>query len=829
MIHAKRLVARLAASCRRKELLAVTAILIAATAVAAPPSSPPGPGENLALGAKYTVSPQPNYSYCTDPSDTVQLTDGRSTTEYFWTQKGTVGWRSAPYATVVVDLGRVEPIAGVALTTAAGAAQVTWPLAIHVLTSEDGKTYRDAGELVALDHKQNGPWPEAYAIRRLITGELKTRGRFVQFVMVPLPGGPYMFVDEVEVFRGPEALLDGEPSGKVVADVADFYRKGRLQRAVGHRLLADGTAIGDAIRKAELDEPAQRRLIAELETARQQFRPEEVTGDASFRAVLPLNDAHGRLFAVQAGLWRKLGRPGLSAWVPPTWDPVDLTAVPPDGPARPIEVHTMRGEYRAAAFNLANSTDRALTARLHFEGLPGSPTPGCVTVHEVAWTDTSRGVPVAAALPEARREGQAWVVRVVPGLVRQVWLTFHATDVEPGHYEGKIVVGAEGVDTPDVPVRLRVWPMEFPRRTTLRLGGWSYTNSGGIYGITPQNREKLVEHLQSHFVNAPWATGGVMMRFDFDPNDPARVRLDTKSFDQWVELWPDADRYMVFLSVPTSCAGAKMGTPEFERRVGAWISAWVRHMNGKGIAPEQLGLLIRDEPHEGSDDVEPIVAWARAIKAAEPGVLIWEDPTYRDPTKAPPELFEVCDVLCPNRPMWLERAKLFEPFYLDQQRKGKELQSYSCSGPARLLDPYSYYRLQAWHCWHFGATGSFFWAFGDNSGSSSWNEYLTQAGPYTPLFLDDETVTPGKQMEAIRESVEDYECFVMLREAVKRSKAAGGAEAAIARAERLLAGAAEQVLTAEGVDQIHWHEPKDRTQADAVRVEILETLAQLNE
>jgi len=177
--------------------------------------------------------------------------------------------------------------------------------------------------------------------------------------------------------------------------------------------------------------------------------------------------------------------------------------------------------------------------------------------------------------------------------------------------------------------------------------------------------------------------------------------------------------------------------------------------------------LIRDEPHEGSDDVEPIVGWARAIKAAEPSVLIWEDPTYRDPTKAPAEMFEVCDVLCPNRAMWLGRAKLFEPFYLDQKRKGKELQSYSCSGPARMLDPYSYYRLQAWHCWHFGATGSFFWAFGDNSGSSSWNEYFTQSGPYTPLFLDDETVTPGKQMEAIRESVEDYECFVMLRKAVE--------------------------------------------------------------
>jgi hypothetical protein len=285
---------------------------------------------------------------------------------------------------------------------------------------------------------------------------------------------------------------------------------------------------------------------------------------------------------------------------------------------------------------------------------------------------------------------------------------------------------------------------------------------------------------------------------------------------------------MVFLSVPTTCKGAPIGTPEFYRRVGAWISAWVRHLRAKGIAPGRLGLLIRDEPHEGTD-VEPIVAWARAIEAAEPEVLIWEDPTYRDPAKAPPELFEVCDVLCPNRPMWLERAERFERFYLDQKRRGKELQSYSCSGPARLLDPYSYYRLQAWHAWRFGGTGSFFWAFGDNSGASSWNEYFARRRPYTPLFLDDDSVTAGKQMEAIRESVEDFEYFVMLRAAVEHAKAAGRSGPEFPEAERLLEDGARRVLGAEGADQIRWHEPKDRTLADAVRVEVLHALVRLRQ
>lgn len=816
------------AVCRLARVLTVSAVVIVATAFAEAASPRQAQPKNVALGAKYTLWPQPNYSYCTDPGDRVQLTDGRSTTDYFWTQQGTVGWRSAHYAVITVDLGRVEPIGGVSLTTAAGTAGVTWPLAIHVLVSDDGETYRNAGDLVALDQKQNGPWPKGYAIRRLVTGELATRGRFVQFVMIPLSGGPYLFVDEVEVFGGPESLLEKEPAGEVVDDVRRFYEQGRLRRAVAHRVGADAEAIRRAIAEARLTDPsAKKRLLDEVAAACREFDPEAVAVDRSFRAVLPIGDAHSRLFAVQAELWRLQGRPVFSARIPSTWDPLD----PCDLPAASLpkmEVHTMRGEHRAAALNLISVAEGPMRVRVSFEGLPGGPAPDFVTVHQVEWTDTSQGIPVAAALPEARREGGAWTVTALPGLIRQVWLTFHVTDVEPGEYQGEVVVQGEGIEKLEVPVHLRVWPLDFPKRTTLWLGGWSYTNNGGTYGVTPQNRAAFVEHLQEHFVNAPWATSGVMMRYQFDAADPVAVRLDTQAFDEWISLWPNAGRYMVFLSVPSTCAGAKMGTPEFDRRVGAWISAWVRHLKAKGISPNQLGLLIRDEPHEGSD-IEPIVAWARAIKAAEPDVLIWEDPTYRDPTKASPELFQVCDVLCPNRPMWLERAKLFEPFYLEQKRKGKELQSYSCSGPARLLDPYSYYRLQAWHCWHFGATGSFFWAFGDNSGSSSWNEYFAKAGPYTPLFLDDQTVTPGKQMEAVRESVEDYEYFVMLRKAVERAKSSGRTDAAVAKAESLLRTGAEKVLTSPDVAQIRWHAPKDRTRADAVRVEILKALASLRE
>ena len=504
---------------------------------------------------------------------------------------------------------------------------------------------------------------------------------------------------------------------------------------------------------------------------------------------MPLNDAHGELFAVQAALWKALGRAGLTVWTPPTWDPVELFAVPPAATSGKIEVHAMRGEYRAAAVNLANSTDQPKVVRLDFKELSGLVIPPDVTVAEVPWTDTAQGMPVAAALQEVPVRDGAVSITVLPGMVRQVWLTFHPTEAPAGVRSHTMVFHAEGETPAEIPVELHVYPMEFPKETTLLLGGWSYTNGAGACGVTEKNRKALLQHLQNHFVNAPWAGPSVMAKFELLAD--GGVKLDTAEFDDWIAQWPKAKQYMVFLALSSNGNAAKtfhgtaVGSPEFDRLVGAWISAWVKHLGTKGIGPDRLGLLIHDEPYEGVD-VGPLVAFARAIHAAEPKVIVWNDPIYREPSKAPVALFETSTVLCPNRPMWLERGKPFAEFYLDQQRRGRTLHFYSCSGPARLLDPHSYYRLQAWHCWQLGAKGSFFWAFGDNGGASSWNEYMSQFGPYTPLFLDEATVTPGKQMEAIRESIEDYETFVMLRAAVDRAKAAGRNDAVVTEAETLL-------------------------------------------
>ncbi len=793
----------------------------------------PAAETNIALGKPYQLWPSPDYQYCTDPGDKTQLTDGKSTKEYFWTQQGTVGWKAVDYALVTVDLGRVEPISGVAFTTAAGAAGVRWASEIRIQASDDGKSYRDLGDLIQLDQKRNGPWPETYAVRRAVTHELATHGRYVRFLPIPLSGTPYLFVDEVEVFRGPETLLALAPAGKPAKDPKVFVDENRARRSIRLRFTKDVEALRASIGSAAKLDPAVRaRLHEQLDRIAKQLNPDAVPVGSDFRAVLPFDQAHARLFQLQAQLWKACGLPEFSAGAAAAWDPLELIGVPTQLDAA-VQVHTMRGEYRAAAVNLVNSSDHMLQARVRFEGLPDSPAPGYVTLHEVPWTDTAQLKPVAAALPEVRPADGAWTVSIRPGMVQQLWLTFHVTDQPAGEHKGQMIIEAAGLPPQQVPVQLRIWPLDFPKQTTLYVGGWSYTDGAGSYGVTPENKAAFLEHLQARGVNAPWAKSAVMMKFAFDKNDPSKIQLDTAGFDDWLAQWPAARRRLVFLSVGSfrgthapTFAGVAVDSPEFPKRVAVWIHAWVAHLRTKGVAPNQLGLLIHDEPHEGTDTTA-LVAWAKAIRAAEPEVLIWEDPTYVAPAKAPQELFEVSSILCPNRPQWLGHAAAFEKFYGNQQKQGRCLEFYSCSGPAHLLDPYSYYRLQAWQCWKVGATGSYFWAFGDTSGASSWCEYYAKRPGYTPLYIGPKSVTAGKQMEAVRESVEDYEYFIMLRDAVQRAKAAGKTDTEFAAADKLLHSAVDEVLGAEGADNRYWHLPKDRGLADAVRVHILEQLSAL--
>ncbi len=377
---------------------------------------------------------------------------------------------------------------------------------------------------------------------------------------------------------------------------------------------------------------------------------------------------------------------------------------------------------------------------------------------------------------------------------------------------------------------MTVYPFTFPDETTIAVGGWDYTNGEGAYDATPGNIPAFIANMREHWVNTPWATAGVGPSGDeYDVAGNLTSELTFDRWDEWVERWPDAKYYCVYMSVGGSFRNEKMGTPRFNTMVGDYMRAWADHIKEQGIDPNKLAVLLVDEPHR-DEQVQTIIAWAKAIEAAAPEVIIWEDPTYRDPREADAAMFEVVEIMCPNLPMFMSGSDAVRQFYVEQQAKGIEWWFYSCSGPNKLLDPYDYFRGQFWWSVAYGSKGSFYWAFGDEARSgNSFTPYKLTRAQYSPLFLTPTSVTDGKHMEAIREGAQDYEYFVMLRDRVAELKGKGVANAALTRAEELLVSGPAGVIADISTGTLSWRAEKDRGEMDRVRIDVLKTLTALRD
>ncbi|MCC6491033.1 MAG: hypothetical protein IT364_26330, partial [Candidatus Hydrogenedentes bacterium] len=611
------------------------------------------PGENLALGKSYTLQPTPAYSYCTDSGDTTQLTDGAYSEGYFWTQPSTVGWQNAKPAVIEIDLGSDQPICGLSLRTAAGTAGVFWPVGIYVFTAGEDKAYHWAGDLVTLSARQSLQPGEGYATHRYWTDALQTHGRYVTLAAV---SDPYFFVDEIEVYLGDPAWAGTPLPGEPVHDVVEFMKRLSLKVSVERRITKDVDGLRALLQQTQIDEAVRTQIANELDSVGAEIPNLPAAYDKTFRAVLPLNEVHARVFRAQARLWSAAGAAPLFAWQSPLWNMLPLIgSLEYTSPAR-VEVWMMNNEYRAGAFNLSNATQTPMDLTLRIEGVPGSPTPPWIAVHEVAWTDTKTLVPVAAALPEALQDPDGYHIRVEPGLTRQVWMTFHPTDLTPEEHRGEIVIAQSDEEKIRVPLSAKVYPFRFPDQPRLHCGGWDYTDQPAMYGVTPGNREALITHLRERFVDSPWGTSAVLPYGSYDADGHMTGKPDTAHFDAWIDRWAGARQYCVFAAVAEHLNSMPMGTPLFEQAAREWFTFWADHIRERGLKPEQFAVLVFDEPHAPEHDAV-IKAWAAALRKAETGIRVWEDPTYADIRQADPEMLALCDVLCPNLPLFVRGSE----------------------------------------------------------------------------------------------------------------------------------------------------------------------------
>jgi hypothetical protein len=804
------------------------------------------PLPNVALGKPYTLNPAPNYSLCNGPGYATNLTAGQfvSASSFMWTQPGAVGWQRVSPVTITIDLQTNLPIAGVSFSTAAGGpGDVDWPAAILVFVSQDSNTWTYAGDLVALSFGVSFAPPvshySAYATRRYKTNALGTQGRFVQLVVVPgwCAGAFRTFVDEIEVYLGSNSLLAQPAPGPVVANTQTYAAQMVPGALLRRRLGYDLAAVNQELNAASLTKSLSQPLRSQIYTISSAISAVQLDPSLSnsFSTMFPINALHQSIFSVQAGVWSAMGLNGIVTWQSNRWDMLNPTAAPV--PAQPnVNIAMMSNEYRAEAFNLSNAGQNNAQVTLVLSGLPGGANPPYVTVQTVAFTDTFPGTPVGAALLPAQQQAGTYLLQIPPGLTCQVWLTFHPTSVPAGTYTGQIVLGGDGQKCAPIPVSLQIYPFVFPAQPTLHLCGWDYTGESSRYEFTPANSGALVQTLKDHYVDSPWEGATPLTLGTYGPDGTMTSPPDLTAFRYWLSVWPNARAYCVQQTdVGSTFAGFSVGTPAWQNCVSNWISWWVSQLAISNIQPTQLNLCLVDEPQTTAQD-SLIIQYANVIHAAQPGVVVWEDPIWQNLSQATPAMFQVSDVLCPNLPLALSCGQNYFNFFANLAANGHRLWFYTANSPGRLRDPY-YLRSHGWYCWNYGAQGFGLWSFSDSGGSSSWNEYASSyAGAYTPLFLNLTSVTQGKQMEAIREGVEDYEYLRMLRDQIAALQAQGLQTAALANAQSLLNSACGLVLPALGTSfssdfsnaAVDWCAPRDHSVADTVRIQILNSLVQLS-
>jgi len=761
------------------------------------------PGPNVALGASYTLSPAPSYALCKDDGDATQLTDGEYTTGYFWTTATTVGWGAAHEPVITLDLGTPQPIAGVSYHTAAGRAGVLWPRSLALFVSNDGQQWHGVGDLVSLDRQRGGEPPEEYATYRFWTAAMQTHGRYLALAIQP--DQAYTFVDEIEVYGGDPAWLDEPLAGPVM--------QGLEAAKIRRKAIADVEAQVDLLRERLKVVPAAQQAALRQALDEAQAGLTDLVPPAGARAEAPFGAAHQAVLDVNAAIGRALGSPPFVVWQTNKWDPLQMLDEPPVSPEPPrLAFAMMQHEVRAETLNLTNLSDHPLQLNIRVEGLPAA----SYVVRQALWTAVRGAPPMASALVDL-----SGPLTLESGLNRQLWLQLDSASLPAGDLTGSLRIDGAPNGAVSVPISVHVSRLAMPQQRSLALGGWDYTN-GPHRGVTAENIDQVAGFLQSYGVDAPWATSSALPFGQHDATGTMTAPPPTTNLDAWLERWPGARYYCVFVATSENIAQQPGG----ERKVADWIRFWTGHLTERGVDPGKLVLLLVDETRSVEQDAI-IVAWAKAIRAAAPEVKIFNDPIWQDPREATLAMYEASYFLCPNRVRWLEQPEAYEAVFPGQREAGRTLMFYSCSGPVRRLDPYRYHLLQAWEAFRVGAVASMFWSFGDSGGGTAWNEYVTAGNVYSPQMLGPDGATPAKHMEAIREGQQDYEYLVMLRDAV--TAAAGRQDAAAKDARALLATVTALVLGTPDGDSIWWQRPADRGGSERARAIILAALERLAE
>ncbi|NUQ63918.1 MAG: DUF4091 domain-containing protein [Pirellulales bacterium] len=770
---------------------------------------------NLALGKTCAFSPSPNYSLCTDAGDAADLTDGKYN-GCLWQDKGTVGWnvgRNRSF-TIDLDLASEQPVSEVHFDTVTGGSQVTFPSAVLVFISSNGKEYRYLGDVLAESQPQ-----EKFLNHRFVLEKVKGWGRYVRLAV--LPAGFYVFCDEIEVRRGEHTAAEA-----VWADEKPLAAGEIVQYAIGRKPWVDQKNTTLALLRLASEAVAERRTLGAagtncdaameaIEDARGEVLPARQVQEADYWQGPPYRSFDRAAFAaigrVNAVMWPESP---VRLWQDKGWTWLKPLAAPLGAPPT-LRIDMMGNERACASFNITSASDAPQELQLEvadFDGPRKLPAAQVLSLGQIVHTEAfgynyrdDAIVPVAA--------GEKF--RLPAGLSKRIWLTFktRGQDIQPGDYRSTIVVRGGGKEVGQVPLRLRVWPIRFPDRVTCASSTWGYYYEKAIAGRELEASQNLRDHYNTSLVinhnYLPYPAP--------DKDGNFTVPLDFSRLDQMIAWYPDCPQWLLWagfefgwdrLGLP------QYGGPVWERVFRQWVTQIRDHLAEKGIGRERFAWYWMDEPGEKAW-IERCLPASKLLKQIDPQMRTWENPTSGVTARSLEEARPYFDIYCPSSGAVADGAIL-------AACRGNKLPSwiYACASE-KNSDPFAYYRWMAWKAYQIGFGGVGMWVYVDEN-CGTFSDY-TSGVSYALIYGGPNGIVNSKRWEAWRQGIGDFEYLTMLRTRMNAAKTAGAKPEAVARAERLLSQGVDRVVG----DSPHGGDATQPQAPDELRLQILECLQEL--
>ncbi len=513
---------------------------------------------------------------------------------------------------------------------------------------------------------------------------------------------------------------------------------------------------------------------------------------------------------------------------------------PADGRPRPVRVSAARGEFEAAQVILRPERDgRLLGATVGpFRNGQGAAAAIDVQIDEVAY------VPVTRPTDQSSLRGSypdplpplKYPLSLAAGKNQPLWLTFAVPrGIQAGEYGAELKLDTT-LGERRLPLVVQVYDFEMPEQTHLRsalgLGTAEINRYHRLSRAEDQRRvfEKYLKNFAEHRIS-PYSF------YDYAPIDIRFVgagtnrhaQIDFTKFDQAASTWLDQHHFSTFQLPLRGLGGGTFqsrhlgrlegfeeGTPEHARLFQDYLSQVQKHLRQRGWLDHAFTYWF-DEPDP--KDYAFVVAGMQRIKAAAPGVrrMLTEQPE-----KA---LLGHVDIWCGLTPEWT-REKV-------QARRaaGEEVWWYICTGPkapyvTEFIDhPGTELRLWPWQSWQYGVEGILVWAtvywnspaaFPTPQHQDPWADPMSYVSGYDfqpghvgywgngdgrflypprrgaggdadadggPVL--DEPVN-SVRWENLRDGMEDYEYFWLLRQAIGRAQARPGGGDLLREAEALL-------------------------------------------